>query len=48
MSVAEAVGALALAHARGSGQFSDRFGHQNCIILAIMQTLNSPLEQLTR
>src|SRR5438552_11518455 len=35
MSVAEAVGALALARARGSGQFSDRFGHQNCIILAI-------------
>jgi hypothetical protein len=22
-------------HARGSGQFSDKFGHENCVILAI-------------
>jgi hypothetical protein len=33
MSVREVVGALA--RARGSGQFSDKFGHENCIILAI-------------
>ena len=32
MSVGEAVGALARA---GQWQFSDRFGHENCIILAI-------------
>jgi hypothetical protein len=33
MSVREAVGALA--RTLGSGQFSDKFGHENCIILAI-------------
>jgi len=33
MGVREAVGAFA--RTRGSGQFSDKFGHKNCIILAI-------------
>ena len=33
MGVREAVGAFA--RTRGSGQFSDKFGHENCIILAI-------------
>jgi hypothetical protein len=33
MSVREVVGAFA--RTRGSGQFSDKFGHKNCIILAI-------------
>jgi len=45
MSVREPV----RARDRGSGQFSDKFGHEDCVIPAqFVQTLNSPSEQLTR